>query len=61
LTETQLYQLNHQVKAFKDMALLGGELDPNQVVLEDRVSMLHPEIWRQRREAALLETQRLYE
>ena len=43
------------------MATSNGELGPQSELLADRISLLHPDIWKSRREAALLETQKLYE
>jgi hypothetical protein len=58
-SESQLYQLNHQIEAFKQLAMFQNI--PQDSMLEDRISILHPQIWKLRREKLLLESQKIYE
>lgn len=58
--ESQLYQLSAQVEAFKQMVLY-KELPEDDIALEDSLSILHPHIWKARREKILYETQKVYQ
>ena len=55
ISEAQIYQLNHQIEAFKRCALYRDLLDDDGS-LEERVQILNPQAWKNRRERMLLET-----
>ena len=61
ISEAQIYQLNHQIEAFKRCALYRDLLDDDDGNLEDRVQILNPQAWKNRREKMLMETQKIYE
>jgi len=50
--ESQLYQLGQQVEAFKHISLF-KQLPDEDPTLPDCVSILHPQLWKSRREKIL--------
>ena len=62
MTEQQLYQLSHQMRLFEQIAVQSEALvKEGESAVEDRITYLHPDVWRQRRERILLEARKIYE